>query len=178
MRIGTFKTDWGWCGIALGEAGVCRVLIPGEADRAAVLKKLAREFPGARRLAPKNTDATTKAAVEALRRYFKGEAVDFGALALDLAGLTKFQRRVLTETQRIPRGQTATYGEIARRCGSPRAARAVGTALKRNPLPVIVPCHRVVAADGPGKFSAGGGTRTKLELLALERNAARCRKPG
>lgn len=82
--------------------------------------------------------------------------------------LTEFQRRVLIEACRIPRGKTATYGDIAKRLGRPRACRAVGRALARNPLPVRIPCHRVIRSDGGvGNYSAGGARR-KLALLRKE----------
>ena len=176
MKIHAFKTKWGWCGIAACDKNLCRVIIPGRANRAAVLGQLKAEFPDARRYAPKTADTTINTAADALKRYFSGEPVAFDNVALALEGLTKFQQQVLNNTRKIPYGKTMTYGDIARRCNRPLAARAVGATLKRNPLPVIVPCHRVVASSGPGGFSAGDGTLTKLKLIALEQNAAKCQK--
>jgi methylated-DNA-[protein]-cysteine S-methyltransferase len=81
----------------------------------------------------------------------------------------EFDRLVYAATRRIPRGATRTYGEIAVEIGDPEAARAVGAALGRNPFPIVVPCHRVLAADGrPGGFSAHGGVRTKMRMLEIE----------
>ncbi len=89
-------------------------------------------------------------------------------LPVDLE-LTEFDRRVLDEVRRIPSGRTATYGEIARRVGRPRAARAVGNAVARNPAVVVIPCHRVLPSDGSiGNYSGEGGPRTKARLLAQE----------
>ena len=80
-----------------------------------------------------------------------------------------FARKVYDAAREIPIGKTSTYGELAKKLGQPKAVRAVGRALGRNPIPLIIPCHRVLAADGkPGGFSAHGGAATKLKLLALE----------
>lgn len=88
---------------------------------------------------------------------------------VDLSGITPFQRRVLEETRKVPRGQVSTYAEIARRIGQPKAVRAVGQALRRNPVPIVVPCHRVIASDGSlGGYSGQMRDRRKIELLRLE----------
>ena len=98
--------------------------------------------------------------------YFAGQLHAF-ELTVDLAGLPAFQRGVLEELQRVPYGATATYGELALRVGNPRAARAVGGALNRNPVPIVVPCHRIVGSAGSLTGYAGGLDR-KRALLALE----------
>lgn len=100
-----------------------------------------------------------------VRDYLEGRC-DTIAAQVDLSWLTPFQRAVLEETARIPRGQVLSYGEIARRVGRPRASRAVGNALNINPVPVVIPCHRVVASNGIGGF--GIGLDVKRRLLALE----------
>ncbi len=101
-----------------------------------------------------------------LRDYFEGKKVEF-CYPFDLGGATPFQRAVWRTLRRIPHGQTRTYAQIARAIGRPKACRAVGTACGRNPLPLLIPCHRVVASNGrPGGFSAGRGW--KKFLLALE----------
>jgi O-6-methylguanine DNA methyltransferase len=111
-----------------------------------------------------------------------GEPVDLSDLTLDLESLPPFQRRVCEAARAIPVGSTLTYGEIAARIGEPGAARAVGQALGANPFPIIVPCHRVLAAGGkPGGFSAPGGVTTKLRSLANRRRlmfSADGRRPG
>jgi methylated-DNA-[protein]-cysteine S-methyltransferase len=95
------------------------------------------------------------AAREELVNYFRGRPADFRRLTLDLQG-TPFQKRVWRELQRIPHGQPISYKELARRAGSPKAFRAVGQANALNPIPIIVPCHRVIAADGSlGGYSSG-----------------------
>lgn len=102
-----------------------------------------------------------------LREYFAGKRRKF-SVPTDIAGLSAFSSRVLRACARIPFGMTATYQDIARAIRAPRSTRAVGGALGANPIPVIIPCHRVLAADSLGGYSAPGGVRTKLALLALE----------
>lgn len=103
-----------------------------------------------------------------LREYLAGRRTRFD-LPLDLHTLTDFQRRVLLAALAVPRGQTATYGDIARRIGRPNAARAVGQVLSHNPVPIVIPCHRVVASDGSLRGYLGRrGTKTKAWLLTLE----------
>ncbi|MDD5041036.1 MAG: methylated-DNA--[protein]-cysteine S-methyltransferase [Candidatus Peribacteraceae bacterium] len=110
--------------------------------------------------------AVQSAAMRQLSGYFAGKRRSF-RLSFTLGG-THFERAVYREVRRVPFGRTITYGELARRTGHPRAARAVGTALKKNPLPIIVPCHRVVPACGaPGRYA--GGAARKQRLLDLER---------
>lgn len=107
---------------------------------------------------------------EKMFKLLEGWSVDFD-YEVDLSHLAPFQRRVLEEVMRIPRGATLTYGELARRIGNPKAARAVGNALKKNPLPLIIPCHRVVGANGLGGYT--GGLEIKLKLLTFEGSAGR-----
>ena len=105
-------------------------------------------------------------AIERFRAYFSGEITDFTD-TLDLSGATPFQREIWQTARLIPYGKTRSYAWVAAKTGSPKAARAVGQALGKNPLPVIIPCHRVVAANGGiGGFS--GGIEVKRFLLALE----------
>lgn len=107
-------------------------------------------------------------AVEQLVEYLHGQRREFD-LPVDLSAVTAFQRQVLKAAIKVPAGLVATYGEIAQRIGKPRAARAVGQALAHNPIPIVVPCHRVVAADGSlTGYSGGAGVETKRRLLVLE----------
>lgn len=107
--------------------------------------------------------------VRRLRAFASGQAVDFRDVRVDPGRLTKFQRRVVRCCRQIPYGKTFSYGQLAAKAGSPGAARAVGNCMAANRIPLIIPCHRVLPADGsPGKFSAPGGPRTKRRLLALE----------
>ena len=110
----------------------------------------------------------TQAVIDQIRNYLNGMQIDF-EIPIDISILTDFQQHVLQATQKIPRGRIATYLEIARNIGNPKAVRAVGQALGRNPIPIIIPCHRVIASDGTlGGYSGGGGLETKAKLLQLE----------
>ena len=113
------------------------------------------------------TERPTTPVARDLARYFSGESVAFDDYEVDLTGYTDFQRRVYEETRAIPPGEVRTYGEIARAIGKPGASRAVGNALGRNPACIVIPCHRVVGANGElGGFT--GGLRWKRALLQLE----------
>ncbi len=113
-------------------------------------------------------DALLTRAAGELAAYFAGTLREF-TVPCDPGPLSPFRRAVLAVVRAIPYGTTLTYGEVALRAGSPRAARAVGRVLARNPLPIVIPCHRVLAAGGrPGGYSGGAGLTTKCRLLALE----------
>jgi methylated-DNA-[protein]-cysteine S-methyltransferase len=110
----------------------------------------------------------TSSALDEIRAYLDGKCTNFD-LPTDISILTDFQQQVLQATQQIPRGRIATYMDIARKIGKPKAVRAVGQALGRNPIPIVIPCHRVIASDGSlGGYSGGGGLETKAKLLQLE----------
>jgi methylated-DNA-[protein]-cysteine S-methyltransferase len=104
-----------------------------------------------------------------LQRYFHGERIDFSDIPVDLRDLPSFRQKVLNIIRTVAFGEIRSYGQVAELCGSPRAARAVGGALAANPIPVIIPCHRIVASDGRlTGFSAPGGVNSKIVLLQLE----------
>jgi methylated-DNA-[protein]-cysteine S-methyltransferase len=108
-------------------------------------------------------------AIDLVVQLIAGDDVDLAPIAVDLGAADIFERKVYAAARAIPRGAVRTYGEIASEIGAPGAARAVGAALGRNPIPIIIPCHRVLAAaGGSGGFSAPGGTATKFRLLAIE----------
>ena len=161
-----FDTAFGVCGIAWSDRGVVRLVLP-EATFEDTETRLRRQARVDVRVKPPGWVATV---VGAVQRYFAGEDVDFSPVRLDLSAEPEFERRVYDALRRIGWGNTTTYGALAERAGSPGAARAVGRAMARNPVPVIVPCHRVLAAGGAvGGFSAHGGIATKQRMLALER---------
>jgi methylated-DNA-[protein]-cysteine S-methyltransferase len=117
---------------------------------------------------PVRSAERTGVARRELDEYLRGRRTSF-SVPVDLRHVTSFQRSVLEAARSVPRGQVATYGDIGRRIGKPGAARAVGQALGSNPVPIVVPCHRVLASDGSlGGYSGRGGLRTKRQLLALE----------
>jgi methylated-DNA-[protein]-cysteine S-methyltransferase len=159
-RYTSFKTDLGWVGMLVSPTGIVRLTLPQATEKAA-LDKL-KLGPEAIRMSFERFDE----AVTRIREYFRGKPVDFED-KLDLSSGTKFQKKVWASCRSIPYGQTRSYGWIARQIGKPGASRAVGNALGKNPIPIIIPCHRVLAADGGiGGFS--GGLSAKLRLLKLE----------
>src|SRR5260370_39486926 len=110
--------------------------------------------------------------IEKIRKHLQGEIRDFRDIAIDLGGADRFARQVYQAAREIPAGETRTYGELAKALGQPAAARDVGQALARNPIALIIPCHRVVAAGGkPGGFSTHGGRATKARMLGVEGGA-------
>jgi methylated-DNA-[protein]-cysteine S-methyltransferase len=161
-----FDTAIGSCGIAWGERGLLGVQLP-EASAARTRARLRRRFPDVPEAPP---PPPVQRAIEGLVALLRGEPIDLSAVALDTAGVPPFDRRVYEVARTIPAGATLAYGDIAARLGAPGEARAVGHALGQNPFPLVVPCHRVLAAGGKvGGFSANGGIATKLRLLSIER---------
>jgi methylated-DNA-[protein]-cysteine S-methyltransferase len=160
-----FDTALGVCGLAWRGEAVVWASLP-EPDPEALRRRLKRRHPAAVEAAPPPSVA---AVVDAVRALLAEGTVDLSSVVVDITELDSFEREVLEATRRIPPGRTRTYGQIAQELGQPRAAQAVGAALGRNPIPIIIPCHRVLAAGGrSGGFSAPGGVATKLKLLAIE----------
>lgn len=164
-RYCLFDTAFGLCGIVWNDRGLTRVQLP-EKDAAATRARL--EKRGAVEGEPPAAVAT---ALAALRAYFDGAEVEFADVAVDLpAGTTDERRRIYGAARGLRWGETASYGEVAGSAGIPHGAQAVGQAMASNPLPIVIPCHRVLAAGGRlGGFSAYGGAVTKERLLVLER---------
>jgi len=161
-----FDTAIGRCGIAWSERGIRALQLP-EANDEATRARLLRRFPDLAEGAP---PAAVQQAIESIQSLLRGETIDLSSIALDLDGAPEFNRQVYEIARTIPAGETTTYGEIATRLGDLQLSRAVGQALGQNPIAIIVPCHRVLGADRkPGGFSAGGGVRTKLKILSIER---------
>ena len=161
-----FDTAIGRCGIAWNDRGVTGVQLPEAGGEAGTRARVLRRFPEAREAAP---PPEVQRAVDSIVALLHGEASDLSTVALDMAGVPAFNRRVYEVARSIPPGETLTYGEVAARLGERGAARAVGRALGQNPFALIVPCHRVLAAGGGiGGFSAGGGVTTKRRLLTIE----------
>ena len=160
QRYTSFKTDLGWVAMVVSPSGITRLTLPHATEQAA-LGEISL-MPDAVRASFERFDE----AVCRIREYLRGKPVDFSD-ALDLSAGTEFQRQVWSSCRSIPYGQTRSYGWIAAQIGKPGASRAVGSALGKNPVPIIVPCHRVLSADGSiGGFS--GGLATKKKLLELE----------
>ena len=160
-----FETAIGPCAIVWSERGVAAVQLPA-ADERATRRRIARRFPPARAAMP---PAEVERVIGDIVALLAGEAKDLSYVKLDSGRLSDWQRRVYQIARTIPARATLTYGEIAARMGDRMLARDVGQALGENPFPLIVPCHRVLAAGGKiGGFSAPGGSSTKLRLLAIE----------
>jgi methylated-DNA-[protein]-cysteine S-methyltransferase len=161
VGITTCSTSFGWVGIAWSEQGLVALTLPQPTEAEALSQLPVGGDPAPQ--APSGLDLV--ALEDKLRRYFEGEDTVFGE-PLDPAIGTEFQRRVWAITRTIPRGQTRSYGEVARQAGT-CAARAVGQAMARNPWPVLVPCHRVVGSDG-SLTGFGGGVDMKRRMLEME----------
>jgi O-6-methylguanine DNA methyltransferase len=160
-----FETPIGRCAITWGQNGILGVQLPETRDTD-TRARLTHLFPHAQELAP---PPDIQRALDDIVALLRGESRDLSTITLDMARLTPFHRRVYEIARTIPRGETLAYGDIAKRLGMPGSARAVGQALGRNPFPIIVPCHRVLASGGKmGGFSANGGVTTKLRLLRIE----------
>lgn len=156
VRTLTFATALGRLRLGWTAEGVCLLRFTGTLDQ-----DEAREAP-----------AWVLEAMRRLMAHLAGNPQDLQNIPLDLSGLTPFQRRVAGVLRATAPGQTLTYGDVALLAGRPGAARAVGQAVKASPILILVPCHRVVAADGPGGWSAFGSPEVKAQLLALERPPA------
>lgn len=163
IRFTIFKTNWGYFGLAFAKKRLLRTVLPAT-ERERVGAQLVKNLPFA-----KYDRNLFKAVQEHIIDYFEGECVDFSTLPVALDELSPFARRVLTACRGIGFGQTVTYGRLAEMAGKPGAARAVGGILAQNPLPLIIPCHRIICANGSlGGFSAPGGINLKKKMLALE----------
>jgi methylated-DNA-[protein]-cysteine S-methyltransferase len=161
-----FETAYGFCGIAWNDAGITRFQLPTR-SRDAAERALLRRVPGAEPGTP--TPRVVKA-VDAVKCYFQGEETDFSGVALDLSDQDAFFKQIYAAARQIGWGRTTTYGALAKKLGAgPEAARDVGQAMAKNPVALIIPCHRVLAAGGKvGGFSAPGGAAAKIRMLELE----------
>ncbi len=162
-RLDVFPSDLGWMAMLGSQKGLRRLTFGHDSPEAAV-----RATPGA---AVEKTEPTpwNRPLKRRLQAYAEGERDDFRDVRLDLGPLAGFRRRVLSLCRHIPYGSTLTYGQLAAWAGSPRAARAVGQCMAANPVPLVIPCHRVISSNGGlGGYSAAGGLRLKRRLLQRE----------
>jgi methylated-DNA-[protein]-cysteine S-methyltransferase len=165
LSFALFDTAIGACGIVWSARGIAGVQLP-EADVEATRARVRRRYAGAQEVTPPED---VHRAIDGIVALLRGEARDLTDITIDDEAVSAFNRRVYAIARRIPPGVTMTYGEIAERLGDKSLARAVGQAMGENPTPIIMPCHRVLAAGGkPGGFSASGGVVTKLRLLTIE----------
>lgn len=160
-QLTAFKTNWGWIGIAVSEEGLAGLVLP-KPTREEALQELYARWPEGEEVEALVFDNL----IRQIRRYLAGEPVEFD-MPLDWSDHTAFLRQVWETARSIPYGQTWTYAKLAEAAGRPRAYRAVGQAMANNPVPLIVPCHRVVRSDGTlGGYA--GGLEVKERLLEME----------
>lgn len=160
-----FDTAIGTCGIVWTSRGIAGVQVHNASERATRASLLHR-FPDAQEVAPL---PAVQRAIDGIVALLRGERSDLSDVTIDVDKVPAFNRKVYDIARSIPPGATLTYGEIAERLGDKLLARDVGQALGQNPIPLIVPCHRVLAAGGKtGGFSAPGGVVSKLRLLTIE----------
>jgi methylated-DNA-[protein]-cysteine S-methyltransferase len=167
-----FETALGFMGIAWSEAGLTRLCLP-QRNRDAVERRLLRHAGIAGQAAkPEPRWPEPQWIVEliaSIKAYAAGEDVDFSGVPVDLAGVDDFRLAIYDAARKLAFGETTTYGELAKRAGHAGLARETGAALGDNPVPLVIPCHRILAAGGKiGGFSAPGGSATKEKMLAME----------
>ena len=164
-KFALFDTAIGVCGIVWTARGIVAVQLPlpgKDKTRARIRQRYGK-------LAEAVPPAGVQTAIDGMIELLEGKPNDLSNVVLDLDDVPEFHRGVYEIARTIPPGQTMTYGDIAKRLGGVELSRDVGQALGRNPCPIVVPCHRVLAAGGkPGGFSANGGVATKLKMLAIE----------
>ena len=161
-----FRTPWGWFGILGCKNGLIRTCLPMTSQKT-VQRHLLSGTRGA--IPAKNACRSLE---KDILSYYKGHRIDFSNVPVCIAGLTEFQQRILTILRTVRYGNTISYSDLAKLAGHPKAARAIGTALAKNLLPLIIPCHRVICCDGSlGGFSGAGGVLMKKRMLTLEKSS-------
>jgi len=167
MMLSVFPSSWGWLGLAVSERRLAGVILPQPNEQTA-WERLHAEHPGGTRV---DGDPWPEVRTKLLK-YLEGDLPDFSDVPLDLPDSPPFWRKVWEACARIPYGETRSYAELAAEAGSPRASRAVGGAMAANPIPIIVPCHRVVGSNG-SLVGFGGGLPQKKRMLEMEAAAMR-----
>jgi methylated-DNA-[protein]-cysteine S-methyltransferase len=167
VKYTIFETKWGYFGLAGCENALVKTHLPCRSSHKIESYLLADTQTA-------KYDKSRFASVERMvKAYFAEDCVDFSDLAVRLDHFSEFTQKVLTACRKITRGQTISYSQLAQKIAHPGSSRAVGSALAKNPLPLIIPCHRVIRADGnPGGFSALGGTKLKSKLILHETKSA------
>jgi O-6-methylguanine DNA methyltransferase len=167
LKYTIFKTKWGFFGLLADERGLLRTVLPMNKFKQTKRYLLVGMFRGAG-----EDKGLCFELQKAIKDYYNGSYVDLKKLhfSISLPKSSYLVCKVVKVCKAIPPGETITYSQLAKKAGFPKAARAVGSVLAKNPLPLIIPCHRVVRADGKiGNFSAPGGSRTKKKMLDLEK---------
>ena len=160
-----FLTSIGHCGVAWEGECIIGTYLP-----AATKEKTSTNMAARFKASLSEPPPFVKHAIEAISALLDGKGTDLSFISCDFSGVDPFEEKVYIATRAIPAGQTLTYGDVAARIGNKNLARQVGRALGRNPFPIIVPCHRVLGANGKlTGFSAPGGVETKLKMLTIEK---------
>ena len=157
----SFPSELGWTGLLVEEHKIARIRF-GFSNEISLLRSFNEHFEVA------TPNREQKGWIRQLQAYAKGKPADLASLPIDFSDYTPFQQEVLKKCRKIPFGKTVSYGELAAKTSSPRAARAVGSTMRKNRFPLVIPCHRVVSSSGLGGYSAGDGISIKKMLLALE----------
>ena len=166
IKYTIFKTKWGYFGLFGNEYAIYRTQLPGP-KREKIKSLLLRNTTSAQ-----FDKSFFRPLQERIKSYFQGAYVDFRDIPIELDGFSSFYNSVLTACRNVGFGRTITYAGLARKLNRPAATRAVGNALAKNPLPLIIPCHRIICSDGKiGGFSAAGGTDLKAKLLLHEKKS-------
>lgn len=163
IRYAIFRTQWGWFGLCGIERALFRTCLPMKTEdmiRRTLLSGLDAPYKDPDYFKPVQDD---------IKSYYKGNYVNFSEVPVEFDGLTEFQRNVLLKLRKVGHGKIITYSDLAKMTGRPKAVRAIGQVMAKNPIPLIIPCHRVIRGDGSlGGFSAAGGEKTKKRMLDLE----------
>ncbi len=170
LKYAIFKTKWGFFGLSADKTGLLRTVLPMSNPKKVKKYLLVGIFKAAR-----EEKGLCSSLQKGIKRYYKSGYADFKKtdFTISLAGLSDFGRKVISACKKIPPGETITYSQLAKKAGFPKASRAAGNILAKNSLPLIVPCHRVIRADGKiGNFSAPGGSKTKKKMLEHEKRIA------
>ena len=169
LQFRVVQTPMGFVGFVAGPAGLRRMYLP-ESSEPLVMRRMHADEAAARENARLLPELST-----AVERFFSGKPVEFD-VALDIAEFTEFQQAALRACAAVGYGETATYGELAERIGHPRAARAVGSSMARNRIPIVIPCHRIIgSSNAMCGYSGPGGIGSKQMLLRMESEALRNR---
>jgi len=165
FKYAIFLTAWGWAGIAADQKGL-KILVLPEKRKEDVLFKIKKELKCSNFF---EENKGWENLIQKIKDYFTGKKIDFTDYQLNLDNYTNFQKKVLQTVRKIPYGETRSYKEAAEAAGYPRAYRVVGNTMRNNPIPLIIPCHRVIKSNGQlGGFSAEGGIKLKQKMLDLE----------
>lgn len=171
LSVSVFPTDLGWVGLLGHDEKIVSIFV-GHSSAKSVLSAAKAKYASIKEA---DWHPAARGLIEA---YAEGEVVDFSSLKIQLPEMTDFRLKVIAATRRLGYGETASYGELARRVGHPGAARAVGTVMSSNRFPILIPCHRVMASGGKlGGFTCPAGTDLKQKMLDLEASALGIRTP-